>query len=698
MINSIDRNPHKESRFSFQCTFASQGASYEKKPIYENNPTIPQSSSEKEKGVLGPLNSHGWKNEQGELFRPYDPAQPYGKIIGYDLVKTEGDYGGCVVDTQYNRVKTVLVEKVFFPILMNSHPYHSVLEEISYDLFPYMLVDIKELPTSWRGSNQDINKSHNILVSYMEKIPYHIFENFSQSYVFTPPKNDLQRLSFTLRFPDHNSFRLEGERSENLELANTQNITSFLSPNETQDLISVSKIEPDTEKEMLLLTLSNYVSPTLFKKGHRLQIKTYYPAPALEYGLSAHLKKFTAFIHDNSHVIVDHGTLNKWKLTNQIKISAPSYLDQTSGEFLLYPYYDKIRSHLQQYPQTLTNIESPLADTVWQFTIKQHLDKTQQQQHAEYEIMLGGNYLSSIQYYQWFIQWDTPFPSNGYIVKNNNNIVVTGATTKKISFPIDNARHTVYVGLTNNQGKLVYPAKSHSFKIEPRTPFVDLIEAGEVNFQEEVVIDITAGNNLSIQFKDISGNQNNNTSSGIDMNPYAVYGTDSPGKGYYYPLYLHEVDIGLMHAHTFIEIPDQTFYMPNSVNNHALTSKPDLPLYTAHLERLRFQINQPLSLENSGLSLPYQGSFSNTTDLPLVLYLGKYLKDTDIWVQQTYWIYNNPRLLPMSVNSKELLLPDENPYGAIVLNQQLQTHILLKIVTEEMDTSVIHQFKKNIVI
>tara|TARA_B100000424_G_C22702172_1_gene382860 strand:+ start:51 stop:215 length:165 start_codon:yes stop_codon:yes gene_type:complete len=30
MINSIDRNPHKESRFSFQCTFASQGASYEK--------------------------------------------------------------------------------------------------------------------------------------------------------------------------------------------------------------------------------------------------------------------------------------------------------------------------------------------------------------------------------------------------------------------------------------------------------------------------------------------------------------------------------------------------------------------------------------------------------------------------------------------------------------------------------------------
>ena len=312
--------------------------------------------------------------------------------------------------------------------------------------------------------------------------------------------------------------------------------------------------------------------------------------------------------------------------------------------------------------------------------------------------MLGGNYLSSIQYYQWFIQWDTPFPSNGYIVKNNNNIVVTGATTKKISFPIDNARHTVYVGLTNNQGKLVYPAKSHSFKIEPRTPFVDLIEAGEVNFQEEVVIDITAGNNLSIQFKDISGNQNNNTSSGTDMNPYAVYGTDSPGKGYYYPLYLHEVDIGLMHAHTFIEIPDQTFYMPNSVNNHALTSKPDLPLYTAHLEQLRFQINQPLSLENSGLSLPYQGSFSNTTDLPLVLYLGKYLKETDIWVQQTYWIYNNPRLLPMSVDSKELLLPDEKPYGAIVLNQQLQTHILLKIVTEEMDTSVIHQFKKNIVI
>ena len=255
------------------------------------------------------------------------------------------------------------------------------------------------------------------------------------------------------------------------------------------------------------------------------------------------------------------------------------------------------------------------------------------------------------------------------------------------------------MGLTDNQGKLVYPAKSHTFKIEPRTPFVDLIDAGEENFQEEVVIDITVGNNLSIQFKDISGNQNSDTGNVLnDMSAYVVYGTDIQGKGYYYPLYLHEVDLGLMHPHTFIEIPGQTFYMPNSVKNHALASKPDLPLYTKHLERLRFQINQPLSLENSGLTLPYQGSFSNTTDHPLVLYLGKYLKDTDTWVQQTYWIYNNPRLLPMSVESKELLLPDEKPYGAIVLNQQLQTHILLKIVTEELDTSVIHQFKKNVVI
>ena len=79
-----------------------------------------------------------------------------------------------------------------------------------------------------------------------------------------------------------------------------------------------------------------------------------------------------------------------------------------------------------------------------------------------------------------------------------------------------------------------------------------------------------------------------------------------PGKGYYYPLYLHEVDLGLLAPHLYRNTGSNLLYA-NSVKPRS-ASKPDLPLYTAHLERLRFQINQPLSLE-SLVDPPYQGLF-----------------------------------------------------------------------------------------
>ena len=58
---------------------------------------------------------------------------------------------------------------------------------------------------------------------------------------------------------------------------------------------------------------------------------------------------------------------------------------------------------------------------------------------------------------------------------------------------------------------------------------------------------------------------------------------------------------------------------------------------------------------------------------------------------------NNDRQLPMNASSKELVSV-ESSRSATLFNQQLQTHILLKIITREADTSRIQQSKKNIVI
>ena len=52
----------------------------------------------------------------------------------------------------------------------------------------------------------------------------------------------------------------------------------------------------------------------------------------------------------------------------------------------------------------------------------------------------------------------------------------------------------------------------------------------------------------------------------------------------------------------------------------------------------------------------------------------------------------------MSAGSKELVNNDRRLEHASVLNQQLQIHLLLKITTNELDTSVIHHTKKNLVL
>ena len=57
---------------------------------------------------------------------------------------------------------------------------------------------------------------------------------------------------------------------------------------------------------------------------------------------------------------------------------------------------------------------------------------------------------------------------------------------------------------------------------------------------------------------------------------YTVFGTDtgySSSAGWYYPVYTTKVD-DTYHAHSFIEYPDTTFYMPENTKHHAIQMKP----------------------------------------------------------------------------------------------------------------------------
>tara|TARA_X000001382_G_C3176447_1_gene181093 strand:- start:663 stop:4280 length:3618 start_codon:yes stop_codon:yes gene_type:complete len=72
--------------------------------------------------------------------------------------------------------------------------------------------------------------------------------------------------------------------------------------------------------------------------------------------------------------------------------------------------------------------------------------------------------------------------------------------------------------------------------------------------------------------------------------PYYVFGTADYNQlgaglsGYYYPLYLTQAGAGgenNSHAHTFLEFPNQTFYMPSNQLNHGRTELPSSHSYIA---------------------------------------------------------------------------------------------------------------------
>ena len=789
MIDSLDRDILNESRFEFQCKFASSGITMEKRAIYQNNPTIPQTSTERQQGILGPLNYAGWKDSDGKHYPPYRAGEPYGEIIGYDLIKSEGDDRGCVVDQKFQNIVSISVDKVFFPVVMNHHPYIELSSQgkTLYDIYPYLLVDIEELPQQWYGTNQSVVKTNNIMVSYMEKIPYHVFENIStNTHVYQPPKNDLKVLSFNVRFPNQNT----NKDNPVIREVDSMDISKYLSPNENRsDHVGLLSLSPKTRdgNDMLLLTLDCHISPHMFQRGHRLKIKNYNSYPSTRYHLQTDIHKFESFINSNSHCIIDYETdqTNNYGMTNRILVSPPSYLECKSGKFHLTDYYTNIKSHLTSFPETLAIGDTDNESTVWKFVVSQRLSSSDVdlgQNKCQFTISLGGNHLGDLQYQYWHYRWDTPFDSSGIVDTTRSDTVTLNANTRMSLTSQSAGQHTLYVCLTNSNYKMIYPQKSQGWILQHYYPEVissiqNLTEITNAKIDHWLSLNKLSDYGLAL---DISGtttpddpnyyvtrdrfvvdkynrevnrytfikeynqsspwetytwnirtrnnattNQNfivlqttinpslttsttPSTSSTIDTQHYVVYGTDtnvSNQKGYYYPLYLSRIDPD-MHSHQFTEIPDITFYMPNGTPNHGLSEYPKsqgLQMYREHLKQWRYSFQSILNDTSIGnvMNKMEDGSLEilippNDGQPPLPLYLGRW--NGISWSNISYQLENGNRNMIMSAGSKELVNNDRRLEHASVLNQQLQIHLLLKITTNELDTSVIHHTKKNLVL
>lgn len=112
IISSKDRNYYTESINNFSIFFNPSDDSFERYPVYYNNPTIPQTYQQRIDGVKGDPNINGWKDKDNNIYPAYNPNKPSGEIITYDSLFISGSSKSSIV-CRLNNIVSIKVQKVY---------------------------------------------------------------------------------------------------------------------------------------------------------------------------------------------------------------------------------------------------------------------------------------------------------------------------------------------------------------------------------------------------------------------------------------------------------------------------------------------------------------------------------------------------------------------------------------------------------
>ena len=214
-------------------------------------------------------------------------------------------------------------------------------------------------------------------------------------------------------------------------------------------------------------------------------------------------------------------------MTNKILISPPSYLECQNGTFHLTDYYANIKSHLTEFPETLSVGDTDTESTVWKFIVSQHPSRSDVnlgQNRCQFSVSLGGNHLGDLQYQYWHYRWDTPFDSSGIVdTTRSDTITLNGNTRTSITSQSD-GQHTLYVCLTNSDYKMIYPQKSQAWILQHYYPEVissvqNLTEITHTKIDHWLALNNLSSYGLAL---DISGTMIGSTSTDTSENDTSI--------------------------------------------------------------------------------------------------------------------------------------------------------------------------------
>ncbi len=346
IISSFDRNWEDNTtttQYNFQLKFSPSSNTIINIPIYQNNPTIPATSTQASQGLKGDPNISGWTDRNGYYYPAYKPELPYGEIVGMERIVELGQRGLALYNSFKNIVSIELMS-VMMPVVQRQIDYSASLTE---NIIPetYFTIEIDEINDVMEGTSKNLSNAFAVITPFLriydtansssKSVEYKIAGMWAKR--FSPaPLSSLTNLTIKMKKPS-------GDIVTNI---NDTVDPKFIYQN-TYD-------SSDDRNNILIIRTKDYFSDTEYKKSDTIIFRNYkHYKTAI-----ANCSEFNNFINrEKGHRILATSSSDPTKfMRNEIHIARPAYLDKTTGGLTEYSWYTTFKTTVLDTPSTISSI------------------------------------------------------------------------------------------------------------------------------------------------------------------------------------------------------------------------------------------------------------------------------------------------------------------------------------------------------
>ena len=336
--NLITPSDHS-NRYRFQVHLGTTSDGWKRMPLYENNPTVPATTSQAERGERGFNNSSGWYwGETGENFSKYDGSRPSGNIIGYEMIR-EVAATGARIERSFKNVSKIELLQVLMPSEFIWDPTGAATE-FQNDLlqYPYLLVHIEELDGVYLSTNKNITTAFGKIT--FEKDWSTNRGKYKNSFIrFSPSKESVKRFipaplaslnRLNISFLNPQGSLLEYSR----DVAVIRNIT-FSDPTNIGGIAISNDISGNNR--FLKIELGEWVNSQMFNDSRKIIIRDYQTSLDRSGGESTtpELQALESFLNrEEGHRIITTSTANINQMINILYIESSGSVSRASGEWI----------------------------------------------------------------------------------------------------------------------------------------------------------------------------------------------------------------------------------------------------------------------------------------------------------------------------------------------------------------------------